>query len=68
MIPGIHLLLVIYLRVTCTPLASSNKAAHSGLKFRQTSPEVQSRDIGGPTKRTHVLQNIFKKIYIVINL
>ena len=27
----------------------------------ETSPGVQNRGISGPTKKTHVLQNIFKK-------
>ena len=31
---------------------------------RQTSSEVQNREISGQTKRTDVLQNFFKKLYI----
>ena len=41
--------------VTHMPLQSLNKAAHSGFET-QTSSEVQTKGISGPTKRTHVLQ------------
>ena len=45
--------------VTCTPLPSTKKAAHSGFEIQETSPEVQYRGISGHTKRTYVLQNFF---------
>ena len=45
--------------VTCMPLASANKAAHSGLwNPEDTSPEVQNKGISGPTKGTYVLQKV----------
>ena len=48
--------------VTSTPPLSSNKAEPTlALNPEETSPEVQNRGISGPTKRTHVLQNFFKK-------
>ena len=37
----------------------------------QTSPEVQNRGISDPTKKTYVLQNLFKKIsnvYMSVNI
>ena len=43
--------------VTCTPLPSVNKAAHSAFETQQEmSPKVQNRGMSGPTKRTYVLQ------------
>ena len=41
--------------VTCMPLSSVNK--------EETSPEVQNKDISGPTKMTYVLRK-FKKTAI----
>ena len=47
--------------VTHMPRLSLNKAEPTlALNPEETSPEVQNRGISGPTKRTHVLQNLKK--------
>ena len=51
------------------PLHAGNEAHKQGIFpgfqiLRQMSPEVQNRGISGPTKRTDVLQRLFKKSQI----
>ena len=44
------------------PLPSANKAAYPGFETKKKmSPKVQNRGIRCPTKRTYVLQKLFKK-------
>ena len=46
--------------VTHTPSPSLNKAAHSGFETqRRRHQKLKNRGISGPTKRTHILPNLF---------
>ena len=42
-------------------LHAGNKAHKQGIHPGDMSPEIQNRGISGPTKKTYVLQNFFKK-------
>ena len=47
--------------VTCMPVPSVNKEAHSGFETqKETSPKVQNRGITDPIKRNYVLQKLKK--------
>ena len=43
------------------PLPSKDKAAHSSFISPEMLPEVQNRNISGPTEKIYVLQKLKKK-------